>query len=50
MYCATDPEKELALSKFLSKKLDRGVGGLSMRGMSTMALISWDVMANRIVV
>jgi SAM-dependent methyltransferase len=48
MYCATAPDKENALRKYLGRKLNRSPGGLSLRGISTMALIGWDVMVNRI--
>jgi len=48
MYCASTPEKEIALIRYLGKKLNRSPAGFSYRGIAPMAIISWDVMTNRI--
>jgi SAM-dependent methyltransferase len=47
-YQASGPEKDTTLMKYLGHKLDRGPEGLSLRGVSPMALLSWDVMINRV--
>jgi SAM-dependent methyltransferase len=47
MYCATTQEKESSLRRFLGRKLNRSTDGLTLRGVSQMALLSWDVMINR---
>jgi len=48
LYCATTPEKEAALLKYLGRKLDRSSEGLTLRGTSTFAILSWDVWLNRV--
>ncbi|OPY26303.1 MAG: hypothetical protein A4E28_02590 [Methanocella sp. PtaU1.Bin125] len=48
MYSITTPEQEVALRKYLGRKLDRAADGLTMRGVSLMALLSWDVMTSRL--
>jgi ubiquinone/menaquinone biosynthesis C-methylase UbiE len=47
-YNASSPKKEMALRKYLGRKLDRTAEGLVCRGVSTLALISWDVWVNRV--
>jgi Methylase involved in ubiquinone/menaquinone biosynthesis len=48
LYMASDPEKEAALMKYLGRKLDRDSEGLQLRGVSIIAMLSWDVMINRL--
>ena len=48
LYQAIGSEKEAILMKYLGHKLDRGPEGLALRGVSPMALLSWDVMINRV--